>query len=134
MIGQRGAHVLSTLNLGVFQNLHVLLWRRINDTEKIQSQELQNGNLSIFVNIYKDSNQNLIEKRLYSQFKNIHVLTENMGSGHVQPGAIILLPTVIHGDSDSHSGPNMGSGHVKPGAIMLLPTVIHGDSDSHSGR
>ena len=134
MIGQRGAHVLSTLNLGVFQNLHVLLWRRINDTEKIQSQELQNGNLSIFENIYKDSNQNLIEKRLYSQFKNIHVLTENMGSGHVQPGAIILLPTVIHGDSDSHSGPNMGSGHVKPGAIMLLPTVIHGDSDSHSGR
>ena len=104
MIGQRGAHVLSTLNLSVFKNLHVLLWRRINDTEKIQSQELQNGNLSIFVNIYKDSNQNLIEKRLYSQFKNIHVLTENMGSGHVQPGAIILLPTVIHGDSDSHSG------------------------------
>ena len=28
MIGQRGAHVLSTLNLGVFQNLHVFIMEK----------------------------------------------------------------------------------------------------------
>ena len=47
-----------TPNLGVFKNLHVLLWRRINDTEKILSQQLQNGNKSIVLNICKDFNQN----------------------------------------------------------------------------
>ena len=38
--------------LGVFKSLHVLLWKRINNTEKI-------GSRSIFINIYKDSHQNL---------------------------------------------------------------------------
>ena len=30
--------VLSVLKLGVFENLHVLLWKIINDTEKMRSQ------------------------------------------------------------------------------------------------
>ena len=38
------ADVLSFLNLGVFKNLHVLLRKRINDADKIRSQEPQNGN------------------------------------------------------------------------------------------
>ena len=36
-------YVLSILNSGVFKNLHVLLLKRIKDSEKIRSQELQNG-------------------------------------------------------------------------------------------
>ena len=38
---------LSILNPGVYENLHVLLWKRINNPEKIRSHELQNGNYCI---------------------------------------------------------------------------------------
>ena len=36
--------VLSFLKLGVLKNLHVLLWKIINDTDNIRSQQFQNGN------------------------------------------------------------------------------------------
>ena len=41
---QYSGGVLSVLKLGVSKNLHVLLWKVINDVEKIRSQELQKGN------------------------------------------------------------------------------------------
>ena len=43
----------NNLSPGIFNNpcFIVLLWKRINDTEKIRSQELQTRNESIFINI-----------------------------------------------------------------------------------
>ena len=40
----RSSALLSIFNLGIFKNLHVLLWKRVNDTKKLRSQELENEN------------------------------------------------------------------------------------------
>ena len=73
------ANILSFLKLGVFINLHALLWQRRSDTKDIRIQELLNGNDAFFVN-YTDSNQNQ-EKSDFTWSQTSVFWTENMGSG-----------------------------------------------------